>query len=109
MVTTVLADLGYNPVNLGPNTPIDVIAQAALDLDAALAWVSFTSPLSRPKVNEDLEGAVAKLRRKKVQLILGGQVASRYRVPLGKHVHSFPSLAELAGFAKAAATVLQPS
>ena len=106
MVSTVLADLGHNPVNLGPNTPIETIAQAALDLEATFAWVSFTSPLSRPKVNADLERAAKKLKRKKVQLILGGQVAGRYEVPRGKHVHSFPSLAELAGFAKSAATVL---
>ena len=55
---------------------------------------------------DDLEKATQKLRRKKVQLILGGREASRYQVPRGKHVHSFPSLAELAGFAKAAATLL---
>ena len=109
MVSTVLADLGYDTVNLGPNTPIDVIAQAAVDLDAKLAWLSFTSPLSRPKVNVSLDAAAKKLKRKKVQLILGGQVASRYKAPSANHVHMFSSLGELAGFAKATATVLQPN
>jgi methylmalonyl-CoA mutase cobalamin-binding subunit len=105
MVSTVLAELGYQPVNLGPNTPIEVIARAAVDLDAPLVWISLTSPLPRGKLNNDLEQAALHLKRYRKQLVLGGQVASRYQAPAGKHVHLFPSLAEMAGFARAAATV----
>lgn len=103
MVSTVLADLGYKAVNLGPNTPIDVISQAAIDLDAQLAWLSLTAPLPKPPVNAALTKAANQLGRHKTQLVLGGQVAGRYQLPDGKHVHAFQSLSELAGFAKATA------
>ena len=100
MVTTVLADVGYKAVNLGPNTPLDVISQSAEERHTKLAWVSFTAPLPKTKVDALLEKAVKQLRRRKVHLVIGGQTATKYKFPSNRNLHAFSSLSEMAGFAK---------
>ncbi len=45
MCATALHDAGMRAVNLGPESPLDVIARAARDERASLAWVSVTSPV----------------------------------------------------------------
>lgn len=45
MCATALHDAGMRAVNLGPDCPLDVIARAARDEGAQLAWVSVTSPV----------------------------------------------------------------
>ena len=100
MVTTVLADGGYKAVNLGPNTPLDVISQSAEERHTKLAWVSFTAPLARTKTDAVLARTAKHLRLKKVHLVIGGQAATKYKLPAHRYVHAFPSLAEMAGFAK---------
>ena len=100
MVTTVLADVGYRPVNLGPNTPLAVISQAACELNAKLAWISFTSPVPKPKTEASLQQAAKQLSRKKTHLAVGGQASSKYQLPAGKHTRAFDSLSEMADFAK---------
>ncbi len=101
MVTTVLTDVGFQAVNLGPNTPLDVIAQSAEQRHTKLAWVSFTAPLPKTKGDALLETLANSLRRRKVHLVIGGQTATKYTLPASRYVHTFPSMSEMAGFAKA--------
>mgnify|MGYP001812623270 CR=1 FL=1 len=100
MVTTVLADVGYRAVNLGPNTPLTVISQSASELNAKLAWISFTSPVPKAETEVSLQQAAKRLSRKKTHLAVGGQASSKYQLPSGKHTHAFRSLSEMADFAK---------
>jgi excisionase family DNA binding protein len=100
MVSTVLADVGYRVVNLGPNTPLDVISQSANELAPKLAWISFTASVPKQKLETLLEKISKQLGRKKVHLAIGGQSAAKIHVPIGKFVHAFGSLTEMAGFAK---------
>jgi excisionase family DNA binding protein len=100
MVTTVLTDVGFTAVNLGPNTPLDVISQSAEQRHTKLAWVSFTAPPKRTKVDALVENTAKQLRRKKVHLVIGGQSASKCKLPANRYLHAFPSLSEMAGFAK---------
>ena len=97
---TVLADIGYKAVNLGPNTPLEVISQSAQHRHTRIAWVSFTSQLANPKVQAMLEKVAKQLGRKKVHLVIGGQESSKYKAPASRHVHAFHSLSEMAGFAQ---------
>lgn len=107
MVTTVLADVGFEPVNLGPNTPLAVLSRSALEMDAQLVWIALTSSLPKATVEDALYKLAQRLRRKRVQVVIGGQAASRYKLPSGAHAHVFSSMAEMAGFAKGLLGTLQ--
>jgi excisionase family DNA binding protein len=100
MAATVLADVGFRVVNLGPNTPLDVLAQSSLELNAKLAWISFTAPLPKAQVENDLSKAARRLARKKVFTVVGGRSASRFRLPTVANLRAFSSMTEMADFAE---------
>lgn len=101
MATTVLSELGFHSVNLGPNTPLSVLTDSALELQAKLVWITFTAPLPKAALETDLQKAIKRLGRRKVQVALGGQATHRYRMPAARHLHAFTSMSEMAGFARA--------
>jgi excisionase family DNA binding protein len=100
MVATVLASEGYEAINLGPNTPLDVLTQAALDLNAVLVWIAFTSPVPKTPMEADLAAAARRLKQRPVPIVVGGRTARRFRMPEVGHLHVLQSMAEMAGFAK---------
>ena len=100
MATTVLADVGFQPINLGPNTPLDVLAQFALDADARLIWIALTAPLPRATVEKALLNLTRHVRRKRLQVVIGGRATHRFAIPQGDRTHTFASMSEMAGFAK---------
>ncbi len=101
MATTVLSELGFHAINLGPNTPLHVLAESACELHAKMVWIAFTAPLPKAAVETDLQKATKRLTRRKVQVALGGQATHRYRIPKAGHLHAFTSMTEMAGFARA--------
>jgi excisionase family DNA binding protein len=101
MATTVLSDIGFQAINLGPNTPLSVLADSALELDVKLVWVACTAPLPKAALENDLRRASERLQDRRVQMALGGQALARYRSQASGHVHRFSSMTEMAGFAKA--------
>ena len=100
MVSTVLADVGFAPVNLGPNTPLEVLSYSALETDAKLVWIAVTSPLTKTNVEKDLSNLARSLARKEIQVVIGGRGSRRYRLPTVANVHTFASMSEMAGFAR---------
>jgi len=100
MATTVLADVGLRPVNLGPNTPLDVLAQEAVEIRARLVWIALTSPLPKAALENALSKMLVTLGKTQIQVVMGGQAAKRYRVPDHPRVHVFDTMTEMAGFAK---------
>jgi excisionase family DNA binding protein len=99
MATTVLADVGFEVVNLGPNTPFDVLYKSAKDAGAKLIWAAMTSPLPKTRVERDLENLVDRLRGQ-AHVVLGGRASRRYRTKSADNLHVFSSMSELAGFAR---------
>ena len=89
MATTVLSEQRFHAVNLGPNTPIQVLAESACELHAKLVWIAFTAPLPRAALETDLQKATSCLGRRKVQFVLGGQATHRFREKLGSDVPMF--------------------
>ena len=81
MATTVLSDLGFQAINLGPNTPLSVLADSALELNVKLVWVACTAPLRKAALENDLQRASERLQDRRVQMALGGQALARYRSP----------------------------
>ena len=100
MVTTVMADVGWNPVNLGPNTPFDVLADSAVEMDAQLVWIAFTSTLPRKETQTQLAKLVHKLSKQDIPTVIGGRTAARYLQSGHRHLNHFSSMAEMAGFVR---------
>jgi tryptophan-rich sensory protein/methanogenic corrinoid protein MtbC1 len=71
MAATVLADVGYQAVNLGANTPLDVIADSAEEMGALFVWVAMTSPL-KLSTGQSLARLTKRLARRDIQLQLVG-------------------------------------
>lgn len=100
MAATVFADIGLETLNLGPNTPMDVMVQSAIEMKARIVWIALTAPLPRKNVELELQTLARKLNSKKIDLVLGGQSLGRYQIPTSSRVHGFQSLAEMVGFAR---------
>jgi excisionase family DNA binding protein len=75
IASLVLHDAGFNEINLGPNTPLDVLADSVVDEQPDLVWLSIAEPFrSRSQIAELLKLAeIAK--QHDTQLIVGGRHA----------------------------------
>lgn len=100
MASTTLADVGWRPVNLGPHTPLKVLAQSALELNARLVWIAATAPLPKAALEEALAQLARRLSSSRAAIVIGGRSAGRYRLPPASHVHMLAGMRPLAGFAQ---------
>lgn len=102
MAATVLAELGYNDMNLGPNTPADALLHAAEQCRPRLVWVSLSVTQEEHASRNGraalwLAGRLAPMR---TPVVLGGRGCgdpAQYRRP---NTHVAQSMAELAAFAR---------
>lgn len=105
MVACVVADRGFQAINLGPNTPLDTLALAATQHRPHLLWLSCSADDAMPSRHE-LDRLAATASEIGAELILGGRNAP---APHGRHVHRFTSMSELAGFLQGRARSLSAS
>lgn len=101
----VLAEAGFRDVNYGPNTPPRLLAVAAEQHDARVAWVSISTGGHDPRgLERELRGLAERIRPRGATLVLGGRHAHAYlpRAATGAavgNVVEMQSMAELAAFA----------
>ena len=96
---TLSAD-GWRAVNLGPQMPLDLFAQAAKENGAKLAWLSITSPQSEDILGREIEILARQLNDCGTTLIVGGQqLPHPFRIT-APNLHIAYSMAELAAFAR---------
>lgn len=98
MASMVLAELGYRTVNLGGDTPLDVLGRAAVKCKAQLVWVSFTSPQPPKILRQQIEDLAGLVQPVGSQVVVGGQQMLgdlRLDVP---HVHIVRSMHDLVMF-----------
>jgi methanogenic corrinoid protein MtbC1 len=100
MVTNVLADAGFHDINLGPNTPLDVIKASAEESHAALVWLSLTQHQPGRSLPREIERLADQLATRGTPLAIGGQSARRHRLAPAVNLHVFDTLNELSGFAR---------
>jgi methanogenic corrinoid protein MtbC1 len=96
MCATALHDAGIRAVNLGPESPLEVIARAVREENAALAWVSMTSPLDA-KTAADLEPFCQELVERGTVVVLGGR--QREHMTLPRAARSAGTIGELVAIA----------
>ncbi len=99
LVATVLADMGWETISLGPDTPPAAFALAIRQHRPALVWMSLTSAKAARRAGRTLSLLAGRLAYAGTPLVVGGQAATP--ALLARHAGCRPigSLAELAGFA----------
>lgn len=97
---TVLAAEGYHAINLGPETPIPLLARAAAMYDARLVWVSVTAAHALDALGAQLRELAGAVERVGGLLALGGRLVGDVDVPDGGNVFVGKSMGELAAFAR---------
>lgn len=99
-VSLVLAEQGWQEVNLGANTPWDQLAIAAKQQQATLVWVSMTSPPNTDYAKK-LHALALDLADHPCQIIIGGQQLDDVILRLNMdNLHTARSMAELQSFSR---------
>jgi excisionase family DNA binding protein len=100
MAGLVLAGAGYRDVNFGANTPVELLAEEAVERGARLVWLSVSAKPGGKGGREAVERLAAALAKPRIALVVGGLRAADY-VPAGAaHVTVIESMAGLAAFAR---------
>lgn len=97
MCATALHDIGMRAVNIGPESPLDVLARAARDERAALAWVSVTSAVD-PGTAAVLEHFCDDMAKQGTLVVLGGRQREALQVP--RSARSAGTIGELVAIAQ---------
>lgn len=100
MSATVIASVGWREVNLGPNTPLDVIADAAAKENAKLVWLAVSSERAAERVTSEAAGLAGLLADAGRTLVVGGRAWPKGVKLKAPNAQSLASMAELEAFAR---------
>jgi excisionase family DNA binding protein len=78
MVSVVLHDCGYDETNLGPNTPIDVLADSVADERPDLVWLAITEPIRRGTQSRQIDRLAEVVDEYGGSLVIGGANSPSY-------------------------------
>lgn len=95
---TVLASVGWREMNLGPDIPLDSLAEAAKDTGARLAWLSVTAEQPAKLFKRRIQHLARQLYESGTTLVLGG--GGLPFVAKGPNLWTGRSMAELAAYAR---------
>ncbi|XZE19103.1 excisionase family DNA-binding protein [Pirellulaceae bacterium SH449] len=75
IVSLMLHEIGFNDINLGPNTPLDVLADAVIDERPKLVWLSVAEPIrSKSQISEAIKLAEV-ANHHAATMVIGGRHA----------------------------------
>lgn len=75
MASLVLHDAGFNETNLGPNTPLDVLADAIIDEQPDLIWLSISEPFRSNSHRAEILKLAEVAQQNATAFIIGGRHA----------------------------------
>ena len=104
MAAVVLAGEGFREINLGGDTPLPILSEAARINRACLVWVAMNAPRSSneaARLARDIEQLAQSLPAPATHLVLGGNhVPPQSKRLSNTNVHHAGSMSELAAFAR---------
>lgn len=101
MASLVLYEAGYQDINLGPDTPIDVIIDAVEDEQPRIIWLALATPLRSRFQLTEMERLSAKAMEQNCHFVLGGRHADTFDL---KNATRFETMKELLAFSQQALT-----
>lgn len=100
MAAAVLQEGGWRAVNLGPDTPLEVLARGAREQEARLVWLSCSSDDAAGELRSRLASFAEDLGSEGRRLVVGGRAWAGRPVRGGKAMTHLHSMAELDAFAR---------
>lgn len=73
MAAAVLAEAGFRDINFGANTPVELLAQEAIDRKARLVWLSISTEQDQKALRTAIKKLADFLAGHQINLILGGR------------------------------------
>lgn len=102
-VATLLEELGFRVINVGPNTPISALRSTIERERARVVWRSYSTEPGRKTLADELQHLGEVAQPGECDVVLGGRaLTAPLRALEGANV--FSSLAELSGFARGVLT-----
>jgi len=103
---TVLAAEGFRTVNLGPETPFDTLALAAVELRPRIVWLSVSLDPLPDRLAERIPRFAERVRPHGASVVVGGRTLPATPFPAVTNLHVGRSMAELAAFARGLAAAI---
>jgi methanogenic corrinoid protein MtbC1 len=95
----VVHEAGLSGTNLGPNTPLDVLADAIEEERPALAWLSISTPILSRSMHREIEKLAETSIRVGCRLVIGGRHSQDFRPPTELKITHCNGLCDLAAIA----------
>jgi MerR family transcriptional regulator, light-induced transcriptional regulator len=76
MASAVLAEAGFRDINFGANTPVELLAQEAIDGKATLVWLSISAEQDQKLLRTAIKKLADRLAQHQIHLILGGRFSA---------------------------------
>lgn len=100
MAATILQDAGMHAINLGPQTPLSVLQDAAETHHASMAWLSVSTETGAENASSGLDRLADAMQDGGIRLVVGGRAAGLLKSTRIPNLVFIDSMAELAAFAK---------
>lgn len=92
MASLVLHECGFQEVNLGPNTPVDVLTDSVQDEKPSVVWLAITSPIRSRTHHREIEQLARTVDEYGGLFLIGGQNAATYTGPNTQHCQSMSEM-----------------
>ena len=99
-VATVLAESGYQAVNLGPDTPANAFQAALRRYNPPLVWLTTSYVRDPAQLSRDITALAGQLSERNATLIIGGSAGSLIDLPSLPNLHRRDSMKDLAEIAE---------
>lgn len=100
MAATIIAGEGWREENLGPETPLDLMAQGAERRRASLVWLALSVEREPEELAREVLAMNQRLKMAGIPLIVGGRGTPPKRMLIDDNIHVISSMSELAAFAR---------
>lgn len=100
LAAAALAAEGFRTINLGPETPTEVLAQAISEHNARLAWISISSLADAQALTDAIIQLNEQLNEMDCELAVGGRCADQLNIPPGATLFQGATIGELVAYAR---------
>ncbi len=100
MAATVAAAAGFREINLGPETPMAILAQAAAQFEAKMVWLAVTAPRPQDELLDQAERLARDLEVHGAHLVIGGRALPQGMPARRPNMYIAETMAGLEAFAK---------
>jgi len=104
MAATTLIAEGFDATNLGPDTPLNSLVEAAEELNPAFVWLSVAGEQPRGRARDYVLGLAERLSSHNLSVIVGGRESKSLRNLNAPNVFMGASMQELVAFARGVAS-----